>query len=46
MTQKLGNPRVDLIETENRGYQANGERHPHSWAIVDEKELIRWILEE
>lgn len=32
-----------LIETENKGYRANGERHPHSWSIVDAKELISWM---
>lgn len=36
---------VELIETENKGYRANGERHPHSWRIVDEKDLIKWMTE-
>jgi len=35
---------VKYIPTENRGYRANGERHPHSWSIVDEKDLIQWVL--
>ncbi len=35
---------VELINTENRGYRANGERHPHSWSIVNEKDLINWML--
>jgi len=42
---EFGNKNIELIKTENRGYRANGERHPHSWAIVDEKELINWMLE-
>lgn len=42
---EFGNNNIELIKTENRGYRANGERHPHSWAIVDEKELINWMLE-
>lgn len=37
--------RFQLIETENKGYLANGERHPHSWSIVDMNELIDWIKE-
>ncbi len=37
---------VDYIATKNRGYRANGERHPHSWAIIDEKKLVQWILAE
>ena len=31
--------------TEKKGYRANGDRHPHSWSIVDKKELIKWMLE-
>ena len=37
---------VEYIPTTNKGYRANGERHPHSWAIVDKKGLINWILEK
>ncbi|MEZ4911402.1 MAG: serine hydrolase domain-containing protein [Saprospiraceae bacterium] len=33
----------ELIETKNKGYRANGERHPHSWSIVDVRNLIEWI---
>ncbi|PQJ82299.1 hypothetical protein [Polaribacter glomeratus] len=36
---------IELIETKNKGYRANGERHPHSWSIVDKEDLIKWILE-
>ncbi|MCB4808993.1 hypothetical protein LG651_12110 [Tamlana sp. 62-3] len=34
---------VELIETENKGYRANGERHPHSWSIVNPEELVSWM---
>ena len=37
---------VEYIATDNRGYRANGERHPHSWAIVDKQDLINWMLNE
>lgn len=37
---------VEYIPTINKGYRANGERHPHSWAIVDKNNLIDWILNE
>lgn len=40
-----GFDQVEYIPTENKGYRANGERHPHSWAIVDKQGLIEWILE-
>ena len=42
--QKFKN--VEYIPTNNKGYRANGERHPHSWAIVDKKDLINWILKK
>jgi hypothetical protein len=37
--------KVELIETKRKGYRANGDRHPHSWSIVDVDDLITWILE-
>ncbi len=37
--------KFELIETENKGFRTNGERHPHSWTIVDVLELIKWIKE-
>ncbi|WP_150546743.1 hypothetical protein [Mesonia oceanica] len=41
-----GYEHVEYIPTTNKGYRANGERHPHSWAIVDKKDLIKWMLNE
>ena len=35
---------VEYITTENKGYRANGERHPHSWSIVDKEKLLEWML--
>lgn len=40
-----GNQQSELIITQNKGYLADGSRHPHTWNIVDEKELIDWFLE-
>lgn len=34
---------IEYIQTINKGYRANGERHPHSWSIVDIPNLIHWI---
>lgn len=39
-----GYSKVEYIPTENRGYRANGYRHPHSWAIVETDNLIKWML--
>ena len=40
-----GEDKVNYIQTKNRGYRANGDRHPHSWSIIDKDELIKWITE-
>jgi surfactin synthase thioesterase subunit len=38
-----GNHAAELIITTGRGYRPNGQRHPHSWSIVDEAELAGWL---
>ena len=37
---------VAYVATENQGYRANGDRHPHSWSIVNVADLIRWVQQE
>ncbi|MCS4200720.1 hypothetical protein [Salinibacter ruber] len=37
----MGNDNAELITTHNR--RANPEESPHSWSIVDELELMKWI---
>jgi hypothetical protein len=44
LAKRYGIESIAYIKTENRGYRASGERHPHSWAIIDEQELVKWIL--
>ena len=36
---------VEYIPTQNKGYRTNGDRHPHSWSIVDKENLMKWILD-
>lgn len=43
LLKKSSFKQIEYIATENKGYRANGERNPHSWSIVDKKELIEWI---
>jgi esterase/lipase len=44
---RLGNKNAELITTQNRGYRKpNNRRHPHSWSIVDNDELIKWLLKQ
>jgi hypothetical protein len=39
-----GNDEAELMITQDKGFRPDGQRHPHSWSIVDEKELIEWFL--
>lgn len=44
--KRQGFTEITYLPTENRGYRANGERHPHSWSIVNADSLITWMLNE
>ena len=39
----LGSKRAELITTMGKGFREDGSRHPHSWSIVDENELVEWF---
>ena len=39
-----GNEEAELILTQDKGYRPDGQRHPHSWSIVDEEEMVGWLL--
>jgi pimeloyl-ACP methyl ester carboxylesterase len=39
----MGNHRAEFMQSFKTGYRSNGQRHPHSWSIVDEVECIEWI---
>ncbi|WP_157676797.1 hypothetical protein [Chryseobacterium sp. T16E-39] len=41
----IGSHQVEFIKTENRGIRANGQKHPHSWNIVEPESLIHWMLQ-
>jgi len=43
--RELGSTQTEYIATQNRGYRANGERHPHSWNIVEQGSLVKWMTE-
>lgn len=40
---QLGNKKAEFIQTYQTGYRSNGQRHPHSWSIVNEVEFIQWM---
>jgi hypothetical protein len=44
---RLGNNNATLIITQNKGYRKpDNIRHPHSWSIVDNDDLIKWLLKQ
>jgi hypothetical protein len=43
---ELGNSQAELITTTGKGYRPAGVRNPHSWTIVDEDDLARWIARQ
>jgi hypothetical protein len=43
--KESGFDHVEYLPTEHKGYRANGDRHPHSWSIVDKIELMEWMME-
>lgn len=44
LLQIKGNKNAVLKVTANKGVRMNGQRHPHSWSIMDPQECLRWIL--
>ncbi|OIQ38290.1 MAG: hypothetical protein BM563_06625 [Bacteroidetes bacterium MedPE-SWsnd-G1] len=44
--QQKGFKDVTYIATNNKGYRANGNRHPHSWSIIEKEELMHWMLQD
>lgn len=41
----MGNTKAEFMQSFKTGYRSNGQRHPHSWSIVDEEECVRWVME-
>jgi hypothetical protein len=43
--RRLGNKRITLIITANKGYRKpDNKRHPHSWSIAEPADLVKWLL--
>lgn len=38
----LGNEKAEFMIAQQPGYRSEGFRHPHSWSIVNEVDLIKW----
>lgn len=41
---KSGNKNAEFINAFGKGYRIEGNRHPHSWSIVDAKDCINWVM--
>lgn len=41
----MGNKQAEFMQSFQTGYRSNGQRHPHSWSIVNEVELMQWMKE-
>lgn len=40
----MGNQDANVIITMGKGVRLDGSKHPHSWSIMDNQDLINWIL--
>lgn len=44
---RLGNTNATLITSQNKGFRKpENSRHPHSWSIVNNDDLIKWLLKQ
>ena len=41
-----GSTQAEFISSKIQGRRSNGQRHPHSWNIADEIDLIQWLKEK
>lgn len=39
----MGNKQAEFMQSYQTGYRSNGQRHPHSWSIVDPVEFMKWM---
>lgn len=40
----LGNSKAEFINSYQKGYRIEGNRHPHSWSIVEPNSCVEWIM--
>ncbi len=44
LLKDLGNKRAEFINAFQKGVRLEGNRHPHSWSIIEPKECVKWIV--
>ncbi|XOV67712.1 MAG: hypothetical protein ACFHU9_00810 [Fluviicola sp.] len=42
--KELGNDDAAFINALGKGYRLDGNRHPHSWSLIDPDECMDWVL--
>lgn len=40
----MGNTKAEFINAFQKGIRIEGNRHPHSWSIIESKSCVNWIL--
>jgi hypothetical protein len=44
LLNEMGNKNAEFINAYGKGYRLEGNRHPHSWSILEPEGLIKWAL--
>lgn len=44
--RRMGNQKIMLITTENKGFRNGKERNPHAWSIAEPVSLVSWLQEQ
>lgn len=45
LLNEMGNPKAEFINAFRQGYRIEGNRHPHSWSVIEPVECVRWVLQ-
>jgi hypothetical protein len=43
---QMGNKQAEFVVSKIPGRRSNGMKHPHSWNIADEIDLVQWVKEK
>lgn len=43
--KEQGNKKAEFINAYQKGYRIEGNRHPHSWSIIEPNNCMQWILD-
>jgi len=44
LLKEMGNSRAEFINAFGKGIRIEGNRHPHSWSIVEANNCLSWVL--